>query len=218
MKYWQITVARLRNLGAKWRPTLRRYCGAPPAGFGVVHMTAESNGEATPTVRDRRRRPIGIMQVPWRIGQRHGRSLEELEDTTINIYTWAIQTNRDADYIHTTYPNDWTTANLDFWLAVRLYWIVGQTVFDRLYSNARADGTAYQTSQGLISWIRTKMPQGAHYGRHTYKDLQGKAAHLEAFKKGLIFVEGNFTTKSFTEPPTITPGNTLKARAIGATI
>lgn len=219
MKFHQIKTARLLQLGASWHTTITRLIGAPPSGYGIVHMAAESNGKESPVIRDRKRWPVGIMQVPRRIGQRWGRTTEELEDPTTNIYTWALQTNRDSNYIHETYASDWTVADADFWLAVRLYWILGQTVFDRLYGTARAVGTAYRKTAGLQSWVRTQMSPKQHFGRHTYKDLQGKIDHLDNFKAGLTTLEGaNFKTKSFTEPPAVTPGNLLRAQMIGARV
>lgn len=216
MKYYPLPIARLQALRTRWQPTIQRYKGAAPAGLGVAHMTAESNGTEDPVIRDTKRRPIGLMQVPYRTGRQHGYTEAQLKNATVNIYVWGLQTNKDADALHRAYPADWATPNLDFWCAVRLFWILGHTTFHNLYSIMRSIEPSYRNTAGIVTWTRSQTTR-THIGRYSQRDLRRIADHIEAFRYALNALEGkNYVTPSWFEGPAVTPGNYIEVLERGA--
>jgi hypothetical protein len=207
MRYFQITIARLRKLEEAWRSSLNRFRGPAPMGLAIAHMVAESNGQKTPTIRDARRRPIGLMGIPRREGLRFKYTETYLEIPVNNLYVWALKTNKDAHALHTKYTTTWTTANYDFWLAVRLVFVLGDTTFDNLVADAKSSGDAYTGMSGVQSWVRTKMAKNKRYGRYGYRELKYLMDHLDDVRNAMVRIDGpDRASYAFSEAPTLSPG------------
>jgi hypothetical protein len=153
-------------------------------------MLAESNGVEDPRVRDSKRRPLGIMQIPRWTGKHYGYRETDLKKTTNNIYLWAVATNADAVYLHGTYASAWTKPKYDFWLAVRLLFIVDRKNFANLYSAASASSAEDAVAQTIISWIQTTMTSTQHVGSFRYRDCVRIARHLQEVEKALLLLDG----------------------------
>jgi len=209
-RLFQITPARLRALEKTWRSTINRFRGPVPAALGIAHMVAESNGDEDPTIRDATIRPIGLMQIPYREGRRRGYTETTLLNTTNNIYVWALKSNTDAAFLHNTYPSAWTEPNYDFWLAVRLVFIVGQNIFSDLYTAAAAGTSPGAIVTAIQSWITNTMTSTQRFGTFRASDLLRISDHLDKVRSALNSLDGpNKVSRAFTEAPTISPGNEI---------
>ncbi len=201
MKYYQITSPRLQTLTTSWQATLNRFRGPAPLGLALAHMVAESNGQTEPTIRDARRRPIGLMGIPRLVGLRFRYTEDFLKVPVNNIYVWALKTNQDARLLHATYPTAWTTPNYDFWLAVRLIFVLGDTVFKNLATAASANTAAIQ------SWVRTQMKKTRRFGQHSHRDLTQLMDHLDTVRTAMVRVDGpDKASYAFSEAPALSPG------------
>ena len=215
--YYPITDSKLTSSRQKWQTLLRKHGGVAPVGLGLAHMIAESNSEVNPTVRDIHRYPLGLMQVPLRTGKAHGQNEETLRQPEINLYIWSQITNQDANALHVACPGTWSTPNLDFWTAVRLYWIVGRTVFDNLRTTALKDGAEFTGTAGLIAWITTRMAPTQRFGKFSRALLTKIASHLTSVWDTMIKVHGPaYTTPHWSSGAFTTPGNYFSILEAGA--
>lgn len=207
MRYYQITDARLRSLETTWRSTINRFRGPAPLGLAVAHMVAESNGQTEPTIRDARRRPIGLMGIPRLVGLHFRYTEDYLKIPVNNIYVWALATNRDARNLHEMYSTTWTTPDYDFWLAVRLTFILGDITFKHLTNAALADGSAYARTTGIQSWVRTKMEKNQRFSRYGHRDLSYLMDHLDVVRNAMTRIDGvDKASYAFSEAPPLSPG------------
>lgn len=207
MSFYQITAPRLRRLEATWAGTFGRFHGAAPVELGIAHMLAESNGAADPVVRNIRTRPVGIMQVPYRVGRRYGYVEEKLKDPLNNIYVWGLATNDDSKYLHRTYPSWWLEPNLDFWLAVRLLFVLGHTVFDHLLLTVHESGMVDDSIAGVQEWVRTQMRPTQRFGVFNRQTLRRTMDHLDEVNGALVRAHGaSFISTSFNKDPVAAPG------------
>jgi hypothetical protein len=180
-------------------------------------MNAESNGVTAPVIRDTKR-STGIMRVPFRVGKTYGYTEEELEDPIKNIYCWGLLTNADSQRLTRQFDKSWTKANYDFWLSVRLIFIVGFTSYEKLfnktYTTTNAIKTAVDaTTAGIQSWIRNTMTSTQRFGKFNRRDLRRIADELDDFTKAMTLLDGpNKVGTLFTIAPTITPGGIDAAR------
>lgn len=215
----QITTARLRTLDQRWRSTVNKYRGAAPVGFAIAHMVAESNGVATPTVRDAKR-SIGIMRIPSRTGLKYGYTEEQLEDPIRNIYTWGLLTNANSQKLQRLYPSSWTVSNRDFWLSVRLLFVLGLVSYKKLFALALPTAGAITAASGtttlaIQTWIRTAMPNTQRAGTFTARDLRRIADELDKFADAIVLLDGvQHISPSFTMAPTVTPDSALDAARV----
>ena len=212
----QITTARLRLLDQRWRSVIHKYRGAAPVGFAVAHMIAESNGVEAPTVRDAKR-STGIMRVPFRIGKQHGYTEEQLEDPVKNIYSWGLLTNANSQRLSRQFAKSWTKANTDFWLSVRLVFVLGFPSYEKLHALVfpkTTDITAAvnKTTATIQSWIRNTMKSTQHFGTFNARDLRRIADELDKFTLAMTLLDGpNKVGTHFTMAPAVTPGGVLEA-------
>jgi hypothetical protein len=181
-------------------------------------MVAETNGNEDPTVRNLQQRPTGIMKVPLRRSRGLGYHEEALKITTNNIYVWCRLTNIDADYVHTQWPTWWSTANLEFWLAVRLFFILNKAAFDSLFTKVNNAGASYRSLAGVQSWIRTVMTSDQRIGPHSRRDLRRIADHLDDMRKVMHALDGpGFTSERFSQLSIVAPGtDSTKFRTVTA--
>jgi hypothetical protein len=213
----QITTARLRLLDQRWRSTINKYRGAAPVGLAIAHMVAESNGITNPTIRDTKH-STGIMRIPFRVGKTYGYTTEELEDPVKNIYCWGLLTNANSQRLIRQFNKSWTKPNYDFWLSVRLIFIIGFTSYEKLfakvYTTTGAITTATDTTTvGLLDWIRNSMTSTQRFGTFNRRDLRRIADELDNFTKAMNLLDGlNRIGDSFTMAPTVTPGGIDAAR------
>jgi hypothetical protein len=213
----QITTARLQRLDRRWRSTINKYRGAAPVGLAIAHMNAESNGDADPIVRDAKR-STGIMRVPFRAGKTYGYTEDELKDPVKNIYCWGLLTNANSQRLSRQFSTSWTGANYDFWLSVRLIFVIGFTSYEKLFAKtytttAAINPAANTTTAGMQSWIRNEMPSTQRFGTFNRRDLRRIADELDAFTKAMNLLDGlNKISVNFTMAPTITPGGIDAAR------
>jgi hypothetical protein len=207
MRYYQVTIARLRKLDETWRTTINRFRGPAPVGLAVAHMNAESNGQTEPTIRDAQRRPIGLMGIPRLVGLRFKYDEDYLKVPVNNIYVWSRKTNLDAHALHNKYGSTWTTPDYDFWLAVRLVFILGDTTLDNLIAAAKSSGDAYTRIAGVQTWVRTKMDKTKRFGRHGYRDLKQLMDHLDDVRNAMVRIDGpDKASYAFSEAPPLSPG------------
>lgn len=207
MKYFQVTIARLNALDSAWRGTVNRFRGPVPMGLAIGHMLAESNGVTDPAIRDARRRPVGLMGIPRLVGLRFKYSEDFLKVPVNNIYVWSLKTNKDAQYLHQTYKSTWATPDYDFWLAVRLLFIVGDVTFSNIVTTAKASGDAYTRVSGIQTWVRTKMDKTKRFGSYGYRAMTRLMDHLDALRNAMVRLDGSDKVSyAFSEAPTLSPG------------
>lgn len=211
MTFYQVTLARLRLLEAKWREVINRFRGPIPMGLAIVHMVAESNGDTDPRARDLRRRPIGLMQVPLRDATRVKYNETALKDPTTNIYVWTLITNQHAQQIKTAFSSWWTWPSWDFWCAVRLVWILGLTNTTNLFNAAQASGSEFASAMGSMAWVRTRMSNTQRFGTFDKRTLMKVADHLQDdVLTALNHIDGpRAVPYAFFDAPTIAPANAI---------
>lgn len=210
MKFFQVTPTRVRALEAKWRSTINRLRGPIPLSLAIAHMVAESNGVEEPTIRDAQRYPLGLMQIPRRIGTRFKYDETALKVPTTSIYVWTLKTLNDSAYVHANYASWWSSATYDFWLAVRLFFIMDSKAFNALLKAALDDGSSYKSLSGVQSWVRTKMEKTQRFGLFTQRDLTRIMQHLDEVKAAMILLDGpDKASYAFTDAPALTPGTPL---------
>lgn len=213
----QITTVRLQALDAQWRTVINKYRGAAPVGLAIAHMTAESNGDTAPIIRDTQR-STGIMRIPFRVGKKYGYSEKELEDPVKNIYCWGLLTNADSQRLIRQFNKSWTKPNYDFWLSVRLLFVIGFANYEKLFAKTyptTGDITAATdaTTAGLLNWIRNDMTRTQRFGTFNYRDMQLIADELDNFTKAMTLLDGiDRIGNNFTMAPTVTPGGIDAAR------
>jgi hypothetical protein len=206
----QITTARLRAIDQKWRSTVNKYRGPVPTGLAIAHIVAESNGDATPVVRDAKR-SIGMMRIPYRVGLRHGYTQEELEEPIKNLYVWCVQTNKDSERLHKEYPSSWTQANYDYWLSLRIIYTLGFTSYNNLAAKVVNTATTNQLTAAIQSWIRTSMPKTQRFGTFRARDLRRIADELDLFRNAMVLFDGpNKVSDLFSQAPAESPGGELE--------
>jgi len=199
--FYKITTPRLRTLDAKWRGVINRYKGAAPSGLGVAHMTAESNGQEQPVVRNVQWKPVGIMQVPLRRATPLGYTATTAIVPVNNIYIWGRLTNDDAQRLHDTL-NWWTTANNEFWLTVHLYFVLREKAFTSLVRQSAGRSLAE-----LQTWIVNTMPPNGHVGQYTRRKMVELSLHIDAMRRALQSLEGPaHVTPSFSKRTIVAPG------------
>lgn len=204
-RYYTITRTRVFALAKKWRPTLNNYRGPVPAGLGIAHMLAESNGNEDPTLRNAQLRPVGLMQIPYREGRRLRYTEDALKDTSINIYVWCLLANEHARWLHEN-NSDWTQPDVDFWVAVRAIFILGRTNFDNLYNSAKSARHTKMT--GVAQWVRTEMTATQRFNGLSRVDLRRIVDHLEEVRATIKDLDGpEWVSARFSEGPTVAPGN-----------
>lgn len=199
--FYQITTPRLRSLDAKWRGVINRYKGAAPSGLGVAHMTAESNGNEDPVNRDVRWKPTGIMQVPLRRATKLGYNATTVLTPVNNIYVWGRITNDDANLLKNDY-DWWAEANLEFWLTVRLYFILREKAFTSLVRQSSATSLTE-----LQTWITDTMLPSGHVGTYTRRKMVEFSAHIDSMRRALQSLEGPaHITPLFSKRVIVAPG------------
>lgn len=202
----QITTARLQAINSKWRSTINKYRGPIPAGLAIAHIVAESNGAATPPVRDTKH-STGMMRIPRRVGQQNGYTEDDLENPIKNLYVWCIQTNKDSSRLHQEYSSDWTEANYDYWLSLRLIFVLGFTSYNKLMTNVAATRTVNQGTADLQAWVRTTMPDTQRCGTFNARDLRRIVDELDQFKNAMNMFDGhNRISALFSQAPALNPG------------
>jgi hypothetical protein len=204
MKLFQVTLARVRTLEAKWRSTINKYRGPIPLGLAVASMVAGSNGDEDPVMLDASRRPIGIMQIPLRDGRKLGYGETVLKDTTNNIYVWCLKTNRDAQTMKTNFSSWWSEAKYDFWLAVRTAYLLGFPAVTRLFA---AVETAGKTSTADVqTYLRE---EARRVGNFSPRDLKQIADHLDEVRTAMVMTDGpDQASYAFFDAPAAAPGGT----------
>jgi hypothetical protein len=212
----QITTARLHAIDRKWRSVVNKHRGPIPTGLVVAHIVAESNGDATPVVKDAQR-SIGMMRIPYRVGLKHGYTEEDLEDPIKNIYVWCMQTNKDSERLRNEYTSSWTEANYDYWLSLRLIYTLGFKNYNNLAAKVVNTATTNQLTAAIQDWIRISMPKLQRFGTFRARDLRRIADELDLFKNAMILLGGpNKVSKRFFQAPEQAPGGEFEVmRALG---
>lgn len=215
----QITVTRVRALDQRWRSTVNKYRGAAPVGFAIAHMTAESNGVAAPTVRDAKR-SIGVMRVPFRTGRKYGYTEEQLEDPTRNLYVWGLLTNANSQQLHRTYETSWSVPNIDFWLSVRLVFVLGSVLYAKLFALVlptvgAVTAATDATTVAIQAWVRNTMTNTQHFGTFHARDLRRTIDELDRFASAIVLLDGvGHQSSAFTMAPAVTPNSTTEAARV----
>lgn len=204
MKLFQVTLARVRTLEAKWRSTINKYRGPVPLGLAVASMVAGSNGDEDPVMLNLSRRPIGLMQVPLRDGRKLGYPETALRDTTNNIYAWCLKTNRDAQVMKSNFSSWWSEPKYDFWLAVRAAFVLGFPTVTRVFAAAEQGGA--RSTADVQAYLRGEARRTGAVGP---QDLKQTADHLDEVHTALITVDGpDKASYAFFDAPAAAPGGT----------
>lgn len=210
----QITTARLQAIDRQWRSAINKYRGAIPTGLAVAHIVAESNGAATPVVRDAKR-SIGMMRIPTKVGLQNGYKEAELEKPLVSLYVWCVQTNKDSKQQHTTYPTMWPEPNYDYWLSLRLIFTVGFVVFDNLAAKVLATAPSGALTAAIQSWIRNDMPPLQRFGTFRARDLLRIADELDWFRTSMNTLDGpNRVSSLFHKAPELNPGGDFETMRV----
>jgi hypothetical protein len=206
----QITTARLRTVATRWRTQINKYRGVIPTGLAVAHIVAESNGEATPVVRDAKR-SIGLCRIPKLVGQKYSYTEEDLEDPIKNLYVWCLQTNADGKRLSQTYLSAWTQANYDYWLSLRLVFVLGFLNYNNLVEKLSTI-VADQVTADLQYWIRNTMTGAQRFGTFRARDLRRIADELDQFHSAMKLLDGpNKVSARFYQAPEMNPGGEVEA-------
>lgn len=218
MKLFSLNITRLRVLNAKWRPAFTSLRTVIPPGLAVIHLTALTNGEENPPVRDAQVRPTGLMQIPQRTGKQLGFRTEDLAKTPNNIYAWAKLTNRDARTLYNLDKTLWTAPTYEFWLTVHVMFLLG-TSFSILWESANPKTTNKDHIFTLLLNYITTMAKTAHIGAFSYRDMQAYAQHLTNAQRFLKTLDGpDHATAAFgAELTTPSRGSTMTILQTSAT-
>ena len=213
MKLFPLNIPRLRALNAKWRTAFTSLRLVIPPGLGVIHIAALSDGNEDPPTPNSQLWPIGLMQVPRRIGQRLGFRSEDLKKTPNNIYTWAKMTNQNARSLHNLYNANyglWTKPTYDFWLTVHTMFLLG-TSFTTLWGLARPT-TAHvnHVFTRLLDYM-TRLTGAGHIGQFSHHDIQLLAKYLNSAQRALVTLDGpDHATAAFgSEMSVANPGSVM---------
>lgn len=218
MKLFTPSIARLRILSAKWRSSFTSLRTVIPSGLGVIHLATLSDGNEDPPIRDAQLRPIGLMQIPQRIGTRLGFRPEDLAKPINNIYAWCKLTNQDARTLYNLNTTLWTQPLYDFWLTVHLMFLM-QSSFNTLWANANLKTTdTDNVLVVLLAWIND-MPKGSHVGHFDYRTMFAIARHITSAQRFLVLLDGpDHATSSFGAEMTVpNPGTTTAVLQTSAT-
>jgi len=194
---------RLRELGVLWNATLDRWRGPAPRSLGLAHMAAETNGSADPPTRDATQRTVGIMRLRVAEVSHLGQTEVAARDPQQNLYLWCQLANDYGRQLHAQYATWWTRADLDFWAAVRIVFVLGLNSAEKLFTTVNQAGAAYRSTAGVQQWIRT-LGQGHRFGRFGPFELRQLAKHLDDVIAGMVALDGaNYIAAHFyaTVPP-----------------
>ena len=210
----QITTARLQAIDRQWRSLINKYRGPIPAGLAVAHIVAESNGAATPIVRDAKR-SIGMMRIPTKIGLQNGYKEIELKKPLVSLYVWCVQTNKDSKRQHTTYPTMWPQANYDYWLSLRLVFTLGFINFDNLAVKVLHTAAPGALTSAIQTWIRSEMSPLQRFGTFRARDLLRIADELDWFRTAMNTLDGpNRVSALFHKAPELNPGGDFETMRV----
>ena len=188
---------RLRELGVSWNATLDRWRGPVPRSLGLAHMAAETNGVTDPPTRDATQRTVGIMRLRVADVLRLGQTEAQAKDPALNLYLWCQLANDYGRRLHAQYSTWWTSANLDFWAAVRATFVLGLASTETLFTTVHQAGAAYRSTAGVQQWIRT-LGQGRRFGRFGPFELRQLANHLDEVIVGMTALDGaNYVAAHF---------------------
>jgi hypothetical protein len=216
---YQVTETRLRELDASWSATLQRFRGPVPRSLGLCHMLAETNGNPEPVTHDPTRRTVGIMRLTLLDTTRLGYQEAAALDPRTNVYLWCKLANQNAETLHRLFSTWWTNANLDFWLAVRLFFIVGPAVITNLFNTVARANRNYHSTVAVLNWIRTEMPAATRFGAYNRFQLLQVATHLDQVLAGMCALDGpRYTAAHFSiRVPAPNNDEALFANTIGYT-
>jgi hypothetical protein len=189
MILFDLNPTRLQQLAALWGTLLDRWRGPVPRSLGLAHMTAETYGNPSPSSRDLTQRTVGLMRLRVADVQRLGQTEESATDPTLNLYLWCRLANEYGQWLHANFSAWWTAANLDFWLAIRIVFMLGQPSTGNLFTTVAAAGTAYRSTAGVQQWIRTQT-QGKRFGRFGPFELRQLANHLDEVLRVMTAFDG----------------------------
>lgn len=187
---YQITEPRLRELDGLWGSRVNEFRGPIPRSLGLCHMLAETDGDEQPVTHTLTRRTVGIMRLPIRDTQRLGYAETAASTPRTNIYLWCRLANQYAEQLHRDFPGWWQTANLDFWLAVRLVFVLGVLSTENLLKTVGATSSTYRSTAAVLTWIRTVADPQQRFGSCTRFDLLRLADHLDQVLAGMRVLDG----------------------------
>ena len=196
---YQITEPRLRELDESWGGTFNRSRGPVPRSLGLCHMLAETDGIEQPVTHDLTRRTVGIMRLALRDTLRLGYQETAARDAHTNIYLWCKLANQNAEWLHTKFASWWAIPNLDFWLAVRLLFMLGPTTTGNLFA-AVSQMVTERSTAAVLNFLRVATSPTLRFGSYNRTDLLALIAHLDAVLRGMQALDGsNYVATHFSE-------------------
>lgn len=188
--FYQITTPRLQELDRQWGAVFNTSRGPVPRSLGLCHMLAETNGVEQPVTHSTAHRTVGIMRLNLRDTVRMGYEETTAQDARTNIYLWCRLANVNAGALHTSFLGWWQKPNLDFWLAVRLFFVLGPTPSKNLLTTVGRVGPEHRSTAGVIDWIRTMATPTQRFGQFSRFDLLQLADHLDSVLVGMSSLDG----------------------------
>jgi hypothetical protein len=166
-------------------------------------MAAETNGKPMPTTRNATQRTVGIMRLRVPDVQALGETEQTAADPILNLYLWCRLANTYGQWLHETFSRWWPTANLDFWLAIRLVFVLGQASARNLITTVDAAGAAYRSTAGVQQWLRT-LGQGKRFGHFGPFELRQLMNHLDDIRVAIAALDGaGYVTSRFFATPSV---------------
>lgn len=202
---YPVSTSAAQALDRRWGSTINTYKGAAPRGLALAHMAAESDGDPDKVGTGPHQR-MGLMQVSRAQGKLLGLTQENLLDPRVNIYAWGVWTNRNSAKLKELYPSYWSTGNVDFWLSVRAYWVLGRRGFESLLQKVTSTPVTDAVASAVIAWIKVLMPSSTKIGKHRAPALRILANELLVTNAVIGHVDGNVLSTPFTQAPPSTPG------------
>jgi len=190
MTFNQITSTRLRELDTAWGAALNVSRGPAPRSLGLCHMLAETNGTTPTTTQSTTHRDVGIMRLSLRDTTKLGYQETAAQNANTNIYLWCKLANLHAEALHAAFPTWWTIANLDFWLAVRLVFVMGIIPTKKLLATVNQANSADHSTAAVISWMRSTASVNQCFGTFNHFDLVHLADHLDEVLRGMGWIDG----------------------------
>lgn len=186
----QVTTQLLNKLRV-WDAQLNKHRGAAPLGYALAHMAVESGGDATTSYA--RGHLTGIMRVTWRTAKKYDYSVEDLLNPTINIYCWGRSINEISRDLYTKRISLWTKPNQDFWLNVRLVYVLGIKSYEKLLdlvltSKETEENAVDKVLETVQYWVRNNMKATQHVGSYKQRELAKKLLNLQGFTKAMEYV------------------------------
>jgi hypothetical protein len=155
------------------------------------------------------------MGIPVLQGQRLGYTQDQMREGETSVYLWAVTFNKNGIQLRGLYPTLWTEPTYDFWLSVRLVFVLGLQTYQALVTEVQKTGAASGTTNitaDIQNWITNVMPDTQKIGTQNKLSLTRISNELDDFRRSTQSLDGpDRASSSFGLAPTINPGGDRRA-------